>query len=103
TGVVAGVGVALHLHSAALLDSVRAAFAHGLDVMLAVCAGIAGVSALLALVFLPRRAGAGARAAAGAGGRAADGADVAAAPGAGAPLAPPDPGGQDQGHESARR
>ena len=103
TGVVAGVGVALHLHSAVLLDSVRAAFAHGLDVMLAVCAGIAGLSAVLALVFLPRRAGAGARAADGAGGRAADGADVAAATGAGAPLAPPDPGGQDQGHDHARR
>jgi hypothetical protein len=109
TGVGAGVGVALHLHSAALLDSVRAAFAHGLDVMLAVCAGIAGLSALLALVFLPRRAGAGARAADGAdaadgaGGRAADGADVSAVTGSGAPLAPPFPGGQDQGHEHARR
>ena len=34
----------------------RAAFSHGLDVMLAVCAGIAGLSALLALAFLPRRA-----------------------------------------------
>ena len=56
TGVIAGVGVALHLHSAALLDSVRAAFSHGLDVMLAVCAAIAGLSALLALAFLPRRA-----------------------------------------------
>ena len=61
TGVAAGVGVAAGLHSAALLVSVRAAFAHGLDVMLAVCAGIAGLSALLALVFLPRRAHAGAR------------------------------------------
>src|SRR5580704_14418442 len=56
TGVGAGVGVAIHLQSAALLDSVRAAFSHGLDVMLAVCAGIAGLSALLALAFLPRRA-----------------------------------------------
>ena len=61
TGVGAGVGVALHLHSAALLDSVRAAFSHGLDVMLAVCAGIAGLSALLALAFLPRRAQAAGR------------------------------------------
>ncbi len=61
TGVIAGVGVALHLHSAALLDSVRAAFSHGLDVMLAVCAGVAGLSALLALAFLPRRAQAGGR------------------------------------------
>ena len=56
TGVIAGVGVALHVHSAALLGSVRAAFSHGLDVMLAVCAGVAGLSALLALAFLPRRA-----------------------------------------------
>ena len=64
TGVIAGVGVALHLHSAALLDSVRAAFSHGLDVMLAVCAGVAGLSALLALAFLPRRARAGGRPAA---------------------------------------
>ena len=103
TGVAAGVGVALHLNSAALLDAVRAAFAHGLDVMLAVCAGIAGLSALLALAFLPRRAGTGARPADGAGGRAADGAEVAAVTGSGAPLAPPSPGGQDQGHEHARR
>jgi MFS transporter, DHA2 family, multidrug resistance protein len=94
TGVIAGVGVALHVHSAALLDSVRAAFSHGLDVMLAVCAGTAGLSALLALAFLPRRAQAGARPA--------GGPDVAAVTGSGAPLAPPGPGGQDQGHEHAR-
>jgi hypothetical protein len=92
TGVIAGVGVALHLHSAALLDSVRAAFSHGLDVMLAVCAGIAGLSALLALAFLPRRARAGGRPA-----------DQAVTAGSGAPLAPAAPGGQDQGHEHARR
>ena len=49
------------MHSAALLDSVHAAFSHGLDVMLAVCAGVAGLSALLALAFLPRRAQAGGR------------------------------------------
>ena len=55
TGVGAGVAVAGALHSAALLGEVRAAFAHGLDVMLAVCAGIAGLSAVLALVFLPRQ------------------------------------------------
>ncbi len=94
TGIAAGVGVAAKLHSAALLVSVRDAFAHGLDVMLAVCAGIAGLSALLALVFLPRRAQAG--------GRPTGGAGPAAATGAGAPLAQPDPGGQDQGHEHAR-
>jgi MFS transporter, DHA2 family, multidrug resistance protein len=119
TGVGAGVGVAIHLHSAALLDSVRAAFSHGLDVMLAVCAGIAGLSALLALAFLPRRApaggrpadgpdpavtaGAGTRPAEGAGARPAGDPDVATITGSGAPLAPPPPGGQDQGHEHARR
>jgi EmrB/QacA subfamily drug resistance transporter len=110
TGVIAGVGVALHLHSAALLDSVRAAFAHGLDVMLAVCAGIAGLSALLALAFLPRRVQADGRPAGGGSaagdpgdGRPAGGPDVAAVTGSGAPLAPPPPGGQDQGHDHARR
>ncbi len=126
TGVVAGVGVALHLHSAALLDSVRAAFSHGLDVMLAVCAGIAGLSALLALAFLPRRAQAAgppgrrpprrgpprgpaappADLPAGglpAGSPLGGGRDMAAAAGPGTPLAPPPPGGQDQGHEHARR
>jgi EmrB/QacA subfamily drug resistance transporter len=110
TGVIAGVGVALHLHSAALLDSVHAAFAHGLDVMLAVCAGIAGLSALLALAFLPRRAQAGGRPAGGGSaagdpgdGRPAAGPDVAAVTGSGAPFAPPSPGGQDQGHDDARR
>jgi hypothetical protein len=95
TGVAAGIGVAAELHSVALLVSVRAAFAHGLDVMLAVCAGIAGLSALLALAFLPRRAQAGARPAQGPG--------PAAATGSGAPLAPAQPDGQDQGHEHARR
>jgi hypothetical protein len=35
---------------------VRAAYAGGLDVMLWVCAGIAVTAALLALLFLPRRA-----------------------------------------------
>jgi hypothetical protein len=86
------VGVALHLQSAALLDSVRAAFSHGLDVMLAVCAGIAGLSALLALAFLPRRARTGGRPT-----------DPAVTAGSGTPLAPPEPGGQEQGHEHARR
>ena len=92
TGIAGGAGVAAALHSAALLGEVRAAFAHGLDVMLAVCAGIAGLSALLALAFLPRRPGAA--------GRPADGPVQAAS---GAPLAQPGPDGQDQGHEHARR
>jgi hypothetical protein len=42
---------------------VRSAFVHGLDVMLWVCAGIALASALLALLFLPRRADGAAQAA----------------------------------------
>jgi len=107
TGVGAGVAVAGALHSAALLGEVRAAFSHGLDVMLAVCAGIAGLSALLALAFLPRQRRAAAQPAAGpipaagAGSGPANGAG--ARTGAGASLAQPDPGGQDQGHEHARR
>ena len=120
SGVAAGVGVALHLHSVALLGSVRAAFAHGLDVMLAVCAAIAGLSALLALAFLPRRAQTAGRPAADlpagslpaadrpagglpAGSPLGGARDMAAAAGSGTPLAPPPPGGQDQGHERARR
>jgi MFS family permease len=55
SGVVAGVGVAHALGSAALLDSVQTAFVHGLDTMLWVCGGIALASAILALIFLPRR------------------------------------------------
>jgi hypothetical protein len=56
SSVVAGVAVAHALGSAALLDSVRSAFVHGLDTMLWVCGGIALASAILALLFLPRRA-----------------------------------------------
>jgi MFS transporter, DHA2 family, multidrug resistance protein len=58
--VVAGVQVAHELGSAALLGSARTAFVHGLDTMLWVCGGIALVSAILALFFLPRQAGAAA-------------------------------------------
>ncbi|HLM88151.1 MAG TPA: MFS transporter [Streptosporangiaceae bacterium] len=53
--VVAGVQVAHELGSAALLVSVRTAFVQGLDAMLWVCGGIALASAILALIFLPRR------------------------------------------------
>jgi DHA2 family multidrug resistance protein-like MFS transporter len=53
-----GVAVAQQLGSAPLLDSVRAAFAHGMDTMLLVCGGIAAVGVALALAFLPRRAAA---------------------------------------------
>ena len=56
SSVVAGVAVAHALGSAALLDSARYAFVQGLDAMLWVCGGIALASAILALLFLPRRA-----------------------------------------------
>jgi MFS transporter, DHA2 family, multidrug resistance protein len=54
-GVEAGVAVATRVHSSALLVATRDSFVHGLDVMLWVCGGIALASALLAVVFLPRR------------------------------------------------
>ena len=56
--VVAGVQVAHELGLAALLESARNAFVDGMDTMLWVCGGIALASAILALLFLPRRAGA---------------------------------------------
>jgi hypothetical protein len=59
-GLGGGIKVAQELHSAALLDSVRVAFVHAMDVMLWVCGGIAITSAVLALAFLPRRAAAAA-------------------------------------------
>jgi MFS transporter, DHA2 family, multidrug resistance protein len=63
SGVAGGVEVARRLGSAPFLDEVRTAFVHGMDAMLWVCGGIALASALLAVVFLPRRtAGSGARA-----------------------------------------
>jgi MFS transporter, DHA2 family, multidrug resistance protein len=57
SSVVAGVAIADRLGSAALLDSVRHAFVVGMDTMLWICGGIALVSAILAVLFLPRRAG----------------------------------------------
>jgi len=70
-----GVAVARSLRSAPLLTAVRDAYVHGMGLMLWVCAGIALASALLALAFLPRRAGGGAGAGgAGAGGAGAGGA-----------------------------
>jgi hypothetical protein len=57
SSVAAGVAVSHELRSASLLDSVRTAFVHGMDIMLWTCAGIAIVSAALALAFLPRRPG----------------------------------------------
>src|SRR5260221_2709359 len=58
SGVSGGVEVARRLGSAPLLHSVETAFVHGMDVMLWCCAGIALAAAVLALAFLPRRAGA---------------------------------------------
>ena len=55
--VFAGVATAQQLGSAPLLGSVRAAFVDGMDVMLMVCAAIAAAGIVLALVFLPGRAG----------------------------------------------
>jgi MFS transporter, DHA2 family, multidrug resistance protein len=55
SGVTAGVTVAQAAHSPALLAGVRAAFVHGLAVMLWICGGIALGSAILGLLFLPRR------------------------------------------------
>jgi MFS transporter, DHA2 family, multidrug resistance protein len=56
SSVAAGVVVAHKLRSASLLETVQAAFVHGMDTMLWVCGGIALASALLGLAFLPRRA-----------------------------------------------
>ena len=56
SSVAGGVAVAHAADSAGLLVMVRAAYVHGLDIMLAVCAVIAIASAVLALIFLPRRA-----------------------------------------------
>ncbi|HEX3750130.1 MAG TPA: MFS transporter, partial [Streptosporangiaceae bacterium] len=56
SSVAAGVTVAHTVHSATLLAAVRSSFVHGLDVMLWACGGIALVSAILAVTFLPRRA-----------------------------------------------
>jgi MFS transporter, DHA2 family, multidrug resistance protein len=57
SSVAAGVAVAHKLGSAVFLDEVHAAFIHGMDIMLWACGAIALTSAVLALVFLPRRAG----------------------------------------------
>jgi MFS transporter, DHA2 family, multidrug resistance protein len=50
----AGVKTALHLGDRTLLDTVRIAYVHGMDIMLWACGGIALASAILALIFLPR-------------------------------------------------
>jgi len=51
----AGVAVAHTLGSVPLLDLVRSAFIHGMDMMLWVCGGLAAVGILLTLAFLPSR------------------------------------------------
>ena len=51
----AGVGAAGELGSSSLLDTIRSAFVHGMDLMLWTCGGIAITCALLAVLFLPRR------------------------------------------------
>src|SRR5215831_5914120 len=57
--VASGIAIAQQAGSAALLDAIRTAFVHALDVMLWICAGIAFAAAVLALAFLPRRADGG--------------------------------------------
>jgi len=51
----AGVAAAGKAGSPDLLDTVRSAFVHGMDLMLWTCGGIAVACALLAVLFLPRR------------------------------------------------
>jgi EmrB/QacA subfamily drug resistance transporter len=50
-----GIAVAARLHSPDLLDSVRTAFVHGMDVALLVSAGIALAGLCLTLAFMPWR------------------------------------------------
>jgi DHA2 family multidrug resistance protein-like MFS transporter len=57
TSVFAGLAVAHRMGSTALLDDVRTAFVAGMDSGLRVTAAIALAGAVLALAFLPRRAG----------------------------------------------
>jgi MFS transporter, DHA2 family, multidrug resistance protein len=52
----AGVATAERLGLQPLLDSVRGAFVHGLDVMLVASAGLAALGIVLAVLLLPRRA-----------------------------------------------
>ena len=55
----AGVGAAGKLGSSSLLDTVRSAFVHGMDLMLWTCGGIAVSCALLTVIFLRARQGNG--------------------------------------------
>jgi hypothetical protein len=51
----AGVALAGRTGSSSLLDTVRSAFVHGMDLMLWTCGGIAVACALLAVIFLRTR------------------------------------------------
>jgi MFS transporter, DHA2 family, multidrug resistance protein len=51
----AGVAVAVKLGSTSLLDTIRTAFVHGMDLMLWTCGGIALACAILAVIFLRTR------------------------------------------------
>jgi len=53
----AGVATARHIGSAPLLQSVRSAFVHGMDVMLLTCCGISLLGIALTIAFLPRQSG----------------------------------------------
>lgn len=52
-----GVAVARRLGSQPLLESVRAAFVHGMDLTLWVCGGVTTLGIVLTLAFLPARSG----------------------------------------------
>ena len=67
SSVFAGIAVARKAGSPSLLESVRAAFAHGIDLMLWTTAGLSLVGLALALAFLPWRATAATTRAAGTG------------------------------------
>jgi hypothetical protein len=56
SSVFAGIAAAHRLGSPTLLESVRAAFVHGIDSMLWLSAGLAVLAVILAAVFLPWRA-----------------------------------------------
>jgi len=54
SSVAGGIAAAKAAGSAPLLEAVRTAYVHGMDVMLWSCAGIAVAAAVLAVIFLPR-------------------------------------------------
>ncbi|HEY7484397.1 MAG TPA: MFS transporter [Streptosporangiaceae bacterium] len=60
-GVGGGVAVAERLHDPALLDSVRTAFVHGMDLVLAAGAGLLLVTAVVSAFLVPRREAVSAR------------------------------------------